>query len=107
LAPPVPALLKRQSTAELLRGGVDRPGDVGFLRDIAADIDRSSLVLLLDPRAFVVLDVGGNDARAFTHEEIDRAPADAACRPGDDGDLAFQTSCHVLRLSQLLSLTQA
>jgi hypothetical protein len=42
----------------------------------------------------VVLDVGCDDARAFGYEQIDRAAADAARRPGDHRNLAFQTSRH-------------
>ncbi len=72
----------------------DGIGDVAFRRDVAAHIMRRAFVLLLDPRAFVVLDVGSDDLRALRHEQIDRTAANAAGRARDDGDLSLQTSSH-------------
>ena len=42
--------------------------------------------LLLDPRAFIVLDVGGDDLGPFLDEEIDSSPADARCGARDYRD---------------------
>ena len=58
----------------MLRRRGDRVRDVLFLQDVAAHIAGQALVVLLDPRALVVLDVGGDDPRAFRDEEIHACP---------------------------------
>ena len=93
-APPVPALLKRTSSRpKCFVAARDRGLDVLLhaSRRSAHSATRA-LVVLLDPRALVVLDVGGDDAGALGHEQIDRAAPDAAGGARDDRDLSVQTS---------------
>ena len=66
--------------------------DILFLHDVAADIARHSVMVFLDPRALVVLDVGRDHARAFGHEQIHGRPADAAGGAGDDRNFTFKTA---------------
>ena len=80
--------------AEMFFAAFTAVGDLALLHDVAADIAGHALVVFFDPRALVVLDVGGDDARALGDEEIDRGAADAAGRAGDDRDFAVQTPCH-------------
>jgi hypothetical protein len=93
-APPVPALLNRQSRRPKYFFAAPMAASMSASAYVAAHIMDQTFVFFLDARALVVLDVGGDHARAFLHEQIHRAAADAAGRAGDDRDLAFQTSRH-------------
>src|SRR5690606_18046938 len=78
--------------AELADRMCDEVLHLFLMRDIGAAIGEVLSQFALHCLALMVLQVGGNDFRAFLQKQIDRATTYAARAAGDDGDLAVQTS---------------
>src|SRR5690606_32023431 len=64
--------------------------DGRVIRDIRVDVEHVPLVLLLQCRAQVVLDVTDDYLRALSDEEIDAGEPDTAGSTGDDGYLVCE-----------------
>ncbi|TWH65918.1 hypothetical protein JD77_00859 [Micromonospora olivasterospora] len=76
------------------RKSLNASARVGLARDVGTDVAERTLVLLLERRAQLVVDVGGDDLCALGDEEFCRAATDAARRARDHRALALQPIRH-------------
>ena len=73
---------------------VDGGDDLALVGHVAVGIDHLAGEALLQHRALGVLHVGGEDLRPLRHEQLHGSEADPGRGPGDQRNLALQTSGH-------------
>src|SRR5690606_30397748 len=74
-----------------LAGFPDQAADLGRIADVAGNETGVGAEMLCLQRASPLVDVGENDLRAFPHEALGDAEANAARGARDDGDLAGES----------------